>query len=136
MNKNARRLLGSLVVSVGAVAGCSGGSPAGSCFETGVINTGITQGGATTLCADYVSGYSVSEAMSLCAASASGVSGATSTYSAGACTATGRVGRCQLVSSNTGGVYTESFYTGDATMLMNACLAADGLGQTATWLPN
>jgi hypothetical protein len=55
------------------------------------------------------------------------------TYSSGACSSSGRVGRCAFTTSGTGAyTYTISYYTGTAASLQAACNQLNGQGGITT----
>ncbi len=109
------------VTSLAALA-CGGGS-GGSCAQT--QGTGM-------VCIDYGSGYTMSSVQQSCTA-------AMGTYSAGGCSATGRVGRCAYTISAGGSTVsaTTNFYPPvTLDIAMQACSAMTTGGVTATFTPN
>ncbi|MDP3274238.1 MAG: hypothetical protein Q8Q09_03530 [Deltaproteobacteria bacterium] len=117
----------SIVLAVGMmimalVGGCGGGGPAGSC-STGAAGS--------MSCTDYGTGFNAADTMRACSAG---------TYSAGTCTATGRVGRC-VINATSGGATASStvnFYDPiTVEIAMMACTASgSGAGVTATFMAN
>ncbi len=112
-------LLAAALIVAAFVGGCGGG-PAGSCSTS-----------ASGQCIDYGTGFTSADVMRTCTGGA--------TYSATACTTTGRVGRC-VITATSGGATASStlnFYapiTADIGMM--ACTAAGMGGATAVYMAN
>ena len=79
-------------------------------------------------CTEFGQGYTTSSVMMAC-------SGASQTYSAGACSATNRVGRCTITASGNGATATAVLSTYPPTttdQAKTACTAAGSIGGVMT----
>jgi hypothetical protein len=119
-----------VATACGSSSDSSGGSNNGGGSTSGSGSCTGTQSGVQT-CVEFGSAYTSAAVQAAC-------SGQGLTYNSGACTATGRVGRCTFTpSAGASASYTAAFYTGTAADLQAACTAMNGQGGiTTTWTPN
>ena len=116
---------------------CGGSTSSGGSDGEGFTGNGSCalstsgSGGNVTSCDDFGQGFTDSLATQAC-------SSQMGTFSTSACPATGRVGRCQITSSNGADRDQVSFYPPTtAADVMAACSMENGMdGVSATFVPN